>query len=296
MDTVKAQKGVAVFEQPITQDLLYLLVNGKKILEFFGDAPEVVFKMNNPIELAASGDLNPKWQLYNQDIRMVIDEYSKPGISEARKKALMNLYNVITNETFEANRSNYIGVSLFGNIAYDLDMAQMDSLMKLVPGAKNSSFVNRIYDSKKIEYKTRPGVLFVDFKARNPENTQDVSLSQYVGKGKYVLLDFWATWCGPCRQEFPYIRQAHELYKDKGLLVLGVNVWDKHAAFVEGVQKYDLTWNHIYASENRSATDTYGVAGIPHLILIGPDGKIISRGLRGEQMLAKLAELIGGSK
>lgn len=289
VDTVRFNQGGVTFVHPVTQDLLYLQVDGKKVVEFFTDAPEVVFNLKNPIELVRSGELNPKWQAYKQEVRQVGDAYAKPGISEARKQAWMDLYDLITRETFESNKTNYIGIQLLGAISYTLDMKQLDSLMEVVPGSRDSKFLARIHHSKKIEYATRPGVKFVDFKARNADNTRDILLSEFVGKGHYVLVDFWATWCGPCRMEFPYIRQAYQLYKDKGLVVLGVNVWDKYASYAEGIKKYDLIWQHIYASDQRNATDTYGVAGIPHLILFGPDGTILARGLRGEQLLKKLS-------
>lgn len=291
LDTGFVTNGEVKFNLPTNQDLMYLQIAGKKVLEFFTDGPEVAFRIGRAIELVSSGPLNLKWQQYNREIRLVLNEYYKPETSEQAKKVAEEQYNKITNETFEANKTNSIGIALLGGIAYDLNMRQLDSLMAQVPGSKNSQSVSRIRQSKKIEYNTRPGVKFSDFKARNTENTKAVALSEIVGKGKYVLADFWASWCGPCRHEFPYIRKAHELYKDKGLVVLGVNVWDKYPAFAEGISKFDMTWNHIYASENRSATDTYGIAGIPHIILFGPDGTIIARGLRGEQMLEKLAAI-----
>lgn len=292
IDTALAQNGTVEFKQPYTQDLLYIQINGKKVVDFFTDAPQVIFQLKNTPELQVSGEVNKKWDAYNKYVNPIMEEYYRDGTSEEKQKTLEELYFQKTKETFEANKTNPIGIVLMREFAFYWNARQLDSVMRLVPGSQNSQLISRIYQSKKVEEKTRPGAKFTDFKARNSDNSKEVALSDIVGHGQYVLADFWASWCGPCRHEFPYIRKAYDRYKDKGLIVLGINVWDKFPAYKESLTKFDLIWNHIYASDNRVATDTYGIAGIPHIILFGPDGTIIERGLHGEEMLKKLAEIL----
>lgn len=144
---------------------------------------------------------------------------------------------------------------------------------------KNKSVVN-----------TAEGMPFVDFTITNAQGTQ--SLSDYVGKGKYVLVDFWASWCGPCLQETPHIIDLYNTYHKKGLDVLGVAVWDKPEETQKKIDELTIPWPQILDAQ-RIPTDIYGISGIPHIILFGPDGTIVARNLRGEEMKAKIAEVMG---
>lgn len=131
--------------------------------------------------------------------------------------------------------------------------------------------------------KTAEGSPYVDVKGKDVEG-KDISLSDFVGKGNYVLVDFWASWCGPCKGEIPNIAKLHKAYKDKGLTVVGVFVWDKEDNFAKAVKDEGITWAQIFDTEGK-ATDLYGIEGIPQIMLISPDGKIVKRNLRGEYMI-----------
>ena len=110
------------------------------------------------------------------------------------------------------------------------------------------------------------------------------ALSEFAGKGSYVLMDFWASWCGPCMQAIPNLRAFKEKYASKGLKLVGVNVWD--SSLEKGVacaKDKEMDCDIIFTSDNKAA-ETYGVDGIPTLILIAPDGTIVER-LLGEEGL-----------
>ena len=115
---------------------------------------------------------------------------------------------------------------------------------------------------------------------------QEVKFSDYVGKGTYVLVDFWSPWCGPCRREIPNIQQVYEQYKDKGLQVLSLAVWERkpQSHTIETAAELGMDWLHINNC-GQIPTDIYGVEGIPHIILFAPDGTILKRNLRGEAMM-----------
>ena len=116
--------------------------------------------------------------------------------------------------------------------------------------------------------------------------------SDYVGKGQYVLVDFWASWCGPCRAEIPNLIAAYNKYKEKGLIVLGVAVSDKPASTLKAIEDEKIPYPQIINSQN-IATDLYGIRGIPEIMLFGPDGTILKQGLRGENIEKTLAEIFG---
>ena len=140
---------------------------------------------------------------------------------------------------------------------------------------------------------TAEGKKFTDFSAEYEGKRQ--SLSDYVGKGQYVLADFWASWCGPCRREIPHIAAVYNKYKAEGLVVLGVATWDKPADTQKAMKELDITWPQIMNAQY-AGSDAYGIEGIPQIILFGPDGTILKRNLRGEEMVRTIDEIMSQSK
>lgn len=127
------------------------------------------------------------------------------------------------------------------------------------------------------------GNAFQDF-TQNDIDGKPVSLSSY--KGKYVLLEFWASWCGPCRAENPNLKQAYSKYKDKGLNILGVSLDDNEARWKNALEKDNLPWAQVSDLKGwrNEAAVKYGIQAIPANFLIDPQGKIVHRNLRGEEL------------
>ena len=142
---------------------------------------------------------------------------------------------------------------------------------------------------------TGKGAMFKDVEGTGLDG-RAVALSDYVGRGKdYVLLDFWASWCGPCKREIPYLARLSEKFKGRGLTVVGMFVADTRENFAKAVAAEGISWPQIFDSA-KTARALYGVTGIPQIILFAPDGRIVARDLRGEQMVKLVEETLGSGR
>ena len=138
----------------------------------------------------------------------------------------------------------------------------------------------------------RPGTMFKELVMNDPQG-KEVKLSDYCGRGGYVLVDFWASWCGPCRMEMPNVVANYKKYHDRGFNVVGVSFDQKHDAWVNAIEKLDMAWPQMSDLKGWgcAAHEVYGINSIPASILLDPQGKIVAVDLRGEALGQKLAEL-----
>ncbi|MBQ0047455.1 MAG: TlpA family protein disulfide reductase [Prevotellaceae bacterium] len=139
------------------------------------------------------------------------------------------------------------------------------------------------------QLETGEGKMFRDFEAEYDGKV--TKLSDFVGKGKYVLVDFWASWCGPCKREIPNIKAVYEKYKGDKFEVLGVATWDEPAATLKSIEQLGITYPQMLNAQ-KAGSDAYGISGIPQIILFGPDGTILKRDLRGEEIEKAVAEAL----
>lgn len=144
-----------------------------------------------------------------------------------------------------------------------------------------------------VERGNRVGQMFVDFEADYDGET--TRLSDYVGRGKYVLVDFWASWCGPCRQEVPNLIKVYEQYGGEKFTVLGVATWDEPENTLAAMDQLGITYPQMLNAQE-AGSEAYGIDGIPEIILFAPDGIILARGLRGEAIERVVREMLASEE
>ena len=206
--------------------------------------------------------------------------------------SVMALTQTLSENLLNENKDNLLSVAAIFNLMQDYSDIQVDSIIRtLDPKVREMDDIRQLESSLKIRLQTGEGKPFKDFTVVQP-NGKAVSLSDFAGKGKYILLDFWASWCGPCKREVPAIRAAYDQFHGPEFDVVSVAVWDQDVkASVDAAKAYGMVWNHIVDARTLP-TELYGVDGIPHLILIGPNGTILKRDLRGEEIAAEVGKYV----
>ena len=217
------------------------------------------------------------------------EEELREAWQDFQTNTIMPEFNRVMSENFDRNKDNAVGAWAIAN--WNLEPAQFDSVLNLAGETlKANPLIKMMIQQQEILKKTAEGAMFTDFTIEQPDGSK-VSLSDYVGKGKYVLVDFWASWCGPCRAEIPNIKELYDKYHSKGLDILGVAVWDKVEDTQKAIKELGIVWPQIINAQ-QIPTELYGIQGIPHIILFAPDGTIVARDLREEAMKEKVAEVM----
>ena len=192
------------------------------------------------------------------------------------------------------NKDNLIPAAYITNIVYDCDAAELKALLASSrPYASHPMLAQARQTLADIERANAIiGKPFTDLEMNDTEGKAH-KLSEYCGKGHYVLIDFWASWCGPCRMEMPNVKENYEKYHAKGFDVVGLSFDNKADAWKKAINEMGLNWIHLSDLKGwRSiAAQTYGIQGIPASLLVNPKGIIVARDLRGEALGKKLAEI-----
>ena len=274
---------------------------------------KVLFALAAIAAVACGQTAEEKVKAYEEAHDAMMEEYKTmmDSLSTDQAKAqefyddFVERYIEFNLEAAKKNSDNDVAVQVLMNLRGMIEDEQVDEIISnMSDELKQNEKVVYLKNGLDARKATAEGTMFQDFtvehvygydRSVDPQPLKkEVKFSDYVGKGTYVLVDFWSPWCGPCKREIPNIKAVYEQYKDKGLEVLSLAVWERkpqsHTMEVAG--ELGMDWLHINNCGN-VPTDIYGVEGIPHLMLIGPDGTILKRGFHGlEGIQAAVAEYI----
>lgn len=224
----------------------------------------------------------------------------------------LNKYADFYIELIEGNKDNLIPVAFIEQLPSVVSAAnnwnkeageqKFDEILAANPQIANHPYVLELkkrMDESEAQRKQNSerqnsllGEKFRDLVEYDPDGNSH-KLSEYVGRGKWVMVDFWASWCGPCRGEMPNVVAAYNQYHDKGFEIVGLSFDKDKDAWVKAIKDWEMPWIHLSDLKywETVAAGVYSITGIPDNILIDPEGIIVARGLRGDSLQAKLAEI-----
>jgi thiol-disulfide isomerase/thioredoxin len=229
---------------------------------------------------------DPKGEKPTTSIKVVQLSAALDSISDEQLKLVKRI--------IRENKHNQIPASYIKEAMYELGYEGLKEALDPTAAYYNNPDLEKPKQLLASFEKRRPGTMFHELTMKDMED-REVKLSQWAGKGNYVLVDFWASWCGPCRQEMPNVIQNYERYHAKGFEIVGVSFDQKKDAWVAAVQQIGMRWPQMSDLKGWqcAASDIYGVRSIPASVLLDPQGKIIAIDLRGKALGEKLKEIYG---
>ena len=310
IDSAVITNDQAVLTAPIDNpQILYALkVKGMRgSIPFFADNKDVTFvgDINNPkdMEIMAS-ETQAEMDAYNnqlkafdlqiQDLYAVMQQAFSDNDSikmDSLNKvgnALMQQQDSFRDDYIKAHPESFVTHYILDGVKQDYPIDQLKELVGTF--TTESIYRDHLNDYIALQERLEVGQPFIDFTLQTKDGDK-VTLAERIGQNKLTLVDFWASWCGPCRHENPVVKAAYEQFHELGFDVVGVSVDQDEASWLKAVEDDQLPWTQVRDSESKVSED-YMVYYIPSNFLFDQNGTMVAKGLRGEDLVAKLSELL----
>lgn len=281
IDSVTVADSKAVFKGNLNDvAVARLIIDGQRVAQFILEDGDIA--VDAATRKVQGGKYNNLMNELEAQVEPIAQRF-QTAANDSVRQAIYNEYTSFMQKSMTENLDNPIGYMFFLQQAYDMEPSEVEAMVEQHPSLKKYKRVEKLIQANKNKAATQPGSKFADFEIEYDGVMH--RLSDVVGKGQYVLVDFWASWCGPCIRQTAVIKDLYNEYKDKGLKVLGVAVWDEPDDTKKAITQHGLEWECWLNGQN-TPTDIYGISGIPCIILFGPDGTILSRDKQDEDLKA----------
>ena len=277
--TVKVENGLFTLNDSQPTNTVMIVYDRKNRMQsfFIVDCKEITLDMNT--DEVKGSELNEQLSAF----------IKKLGKAETDEEAA-----ALVKQTIADNKGNVLAPFAFNIGVYNLEFDDLKAICETGDEFLKHPLCLRGVQQFEAMKQRAPGTMFKEV-TENDTTGVAHKLSDYVGKGNYVLVDFWASWCGPCMMEMPNVKANYEKYKEKGFNVVGLSFDRSADAWKRAIREKELNWIHLSDLNywNTAAAKVYGIRSIPSSILCDPTGKIVAIDLRGEKLGEKLKEIYG---
>lgn len=275
--------------QPQAFAMQLILEPGTISIKSDADDPQVRHTTGTPANDAA--------EAYTTASSALVKEYRDQATSDQRRKAIEEEFEQLARTTVDANRDNFFGVVLLPNMAYELSGQEiLDEIAKFSPELQQTKELTELKATAEQKKRTDVGQPYINILQSDAEG-QIVTLTSVIENpaNKYTLVDFWASWCGPCMGEVPHLKETYDKFRRKGFEIYGVSFDNNRDKWLAAVKDNGMNWiqvSDLNGFDNPAAKD-YAIQGIPSNFLIDAAGNIVAKNLRGEDLYKKVEELLG---
>lgn len=287
VDSAIVENGKATFNGSLNAPFFaQLVVDGDRYGSFIVEEGSILVENKR----GHDSNLNEKLNAYFNQFGKLQNDF-KATTDTAKQKEIYATYNALQNVILERNADNPIGLYMFLQKMYEMNKEQVNVALNQYSQFKSSTRVNNYIEALTRKEQTSPGHKYLDFEVTYEGKTS--KLSDYVKPGKITIVDFWASWCGPCMRQAVVLKEIYAEHKDKGLEIVGVAVWDEPHNTLEAIKTKELPWHNMLNAQT-IPTDLYGISGIPCIIIIGTDGTILSRDKQGDELKEDVRKALAG--